>query len=150
MPPADADREADGAGPSSEAGMLRALSLRVWARLERAAEAWRDWRRQRDGETADVVSFVLQPRSGREVVDVFEAMRPQDTDALLEVLCDALQHVPRDTLVPHRRRLQDLLRGVEDPHGREAFALTVLVSACEYALLLRPSPGHDFRPPSGT
>lgn len=114
--------------------MLRALYARVRDRVEQARRDWTDWRRWYDGASSSVVSFVLQPRSGREVVEVFEAMHPEDMDTLLEVVVDALLHVPRWTLMHHRRRLQNLLDTTEDQNGREAFALTVLLSACEYAL----------------
>jgi len=79
----------------------------------------------------EMLPFLLAAPTAEDAADALSAVADGcDGERLLDVLADAVRGV--DAAVARRRRVEyeRMLRSLKDPHGREAYALTCIVSAC--------------------
>tara|TARA_B100000683_G_scaffold258446_1_gene281205 strand:- start:511 stop:966 length:456 start_codon:yes stop_codon:yes gene_type:complete len=113
--------------------------------MERPFRGWIEWvwRRARDvggglgglwgaRDEAPPCPFLLTVRTGDDAATLLSIVRSSSADEYLDLAVSAFRELPRARLCEQRRRLERLLQGERDQLGRNAFALTMLVSALQY------------------
>ena len=80
--------------------------------------------------------FPLAVRSGTDAVSVISTLCG-NTDSILCTLCQSLSGTDSCVVEAEYCRLQSLLSSLDDPHGKEAYALTCILSACAHRLSSR-------------
>ena len=87
------------------------------------------------------VPFVLTPHDGQNAAELIRALGDtMSTDEILEVVTSALSCVSPEHIAYHQGRFEFALSGLEDSLGAEAFALSVLLSSCEFVSRQRGIP----------
>ena len=103
---------------------------RVWRRLKDVGLGLNRWWKCQ--EDVPQCPFLLTVRNGDDAATLLSIVRSSSADEYLDLAVSAFRGLSRTQLSVQKSRLESLLEKEEDQLGRNAFALTMLVSALQF------------------